>query len=164
VSAHPPDLTVRISSEADIDAIATLRARWEDAAADTGFTDRLRAWLAEEGTRRTTWLAESGAQAVGMVSLFEYRRMPLPSRPDSRWGYVANMFVRDDMRGRGIGTALLAALTRTADERQYARLVLSPSSRAVPLFERAGFVSAGASEDALLLVRLPGTRECDSSE
>jgi hypothetical protein len=52
------------------------------------------AWLADEGERRTTWLAELDAAPVGMASMLECRRMPWPGRPDSRWGYVSNMFVR----------------------------------------------------------------------
>ena len=87
-----------------------------------------------------------------MSSLLEYRRMPQPGRPDSCWGYVGNLFVHASLRGRGIGSALLTAIIAAADERGYARLVLSPSEHAVPFFRRAGFAAAGADD---LLVR-PG--------
>jgi hypothetical protein len=33
--------------------------------------------------------------------------MPRPDRLSSRWGYVGSMFVREDLRDRGIGSALL---------------------------------------------------------
>jgi GNAT superfamily N-acetyltransferase len=88
-----------------------------------------------------------------MASLFEYRRMPRPRRPDSRWGYVGNMFVREGFRNRGIGSALLTTLMAAADERSYARLVLSPTARALPFFRRAGFIVADDAAGALLLVR-----------
>jgi GNAT superfamily N-acetyltransferase len=115
------------------------------------------AWLEADGERRTTWLAELGGAPAGMASLFEYRRMPRPGRPDSRWGYLGNMFVREGLRNRGIGTALLRTVIAAADERGYARLVLSPSERAVGFYRRAGFVVPG--EDAggdRLLVRPAG--------
>jgi GNAT superfamily N-acetyltransferase len=95
--------------------------------------------LLAEGDRRTTWLAEMAREPVGMASLFEYRRMPRPDRHDSRWGYIGNMFVRKQFRNRGIGSALLGTLLATAEERDYVRLVLSPSPNAVRFFERAGF-------------------------
>jgi GNAT superfamily N-acetyltransferase len=66
-------------------------------------------WLSAEADRRTTWLACAGADAIGMASLFEYRRMPRPGRADSRWGYLGNMFVREESHSRGVGSALLAA-------------------------------------------------------
>jgi hypothetical protein len=49
-------------------------------------------------------------------------------------------------------------LIATADARGYARLVLSPSLRALPFYARAGFVPADAAAgDDRLLVR-PGPR------
>ena len=50
------------------------------------------------------------------------------------------MFVREDVRNRGIGSALLRTIIAAADERGYARLVLSPSERALAFYQRAGFV------------------------
>ena len=93
---------------------------------------------------------------VGMVSLFEYRRMPRPSRRDSRWGYLSNMFVREEYRHRGIGTALLAAVVTAARQRGYARVVLSPSEPAIPIYKRVGFIvpEDGARNDRLFVLPL----------
>lgn len=85
--------------------------------------------------------------------MLEYRRMPRPGRPQSRWGYVSNMFVRKDVRNRGIGSMLLSAVIAVAEERGYARLVLSPSERAVRFYRRAGFTvpDEAAAPDRLLV-------------
>jgi len=147
------DVVVRVAGADDVAAIASLRAEWSAAAVDAGFSERMAAWLADEGDRRTVWLALVGGAAAGMASVFEYRRMPRPGRPDSRWGYVSNMFVREGLRDRGIGSALLAAIVAAAQERGYARLVLSPSERALPFYSRAGFVvpDEAAGGDRLLV-------------
>jgi GNAT superfamily N-acetyltransferase len=94
-----------------------------------------------------------------MASLFEYRRMPRPRRPDSRWGYVSNMFVLEQFRSRGIGTALLTAIISAADERRYARLVLSPSAKSRAFYRRAGFVvpDEGAGDHRLLVRPSPAS-------
>jgi hypothetical protein len=94
-------VNVRVAGAADVAALAALRARWSAGMdADTGFEQRMAAWLADEGNRRTTWLATA------------------------------------------------------ADERGYARLVLSPSARSVPFYERAGFVVPDErAGDHRLLVR-----------
>ena len=147
------DVVVRVTGEDDVAAIASLRAQWSAAEGDVGFSERMAAWIAAEGHRRTIWLALLDGAPVGMASVFEYRRMPRPGRPDSRWGYVSNMYVREGMRDRGIGSALLAAILKAASDRGYARLVLSPSERALPLYSRAGFVvpDEAAGHDRLLV-------------
>jgi GNAT superfamily N-acetyltransferase len=149
-------LEVRVAGEGDLAVVAALRAHWTpDAKPDDDFEEQLAEWLAAEGDRRTVWLAFLDDEPAGLASVFEYRRMPRPGRMDSRWGYVSNMFVREDFRGRGIGSALLASLIEAADARGYARLILSPTLRAVPFYERAGFVvpDERAGEDNRLLVR-----------
>jgi GNAT superfamily N-acetyltransferase len=154
MSAPSPDPVVRVAGSDDIGAVATLRALWSaGAAADEAFEERMAAWLAAEGDRRTTWLAALGGAPVGMASMLEYRRMPRPGQPDSRWGYVGNMFVREDVRNRGIGSALMAAVIGAADERGYVRLVLSPSEAALGFYRRAGFVvpDEAAGGDRLLV-------------
>ena len=52
-----------------------------------------------------------------------------------------------------IDDRLLAELIAVAEERSYARLVLAPSARAAPFFQRSGFVAADESSGELLLVR-----------
>jgi GNAT superfamily N-acetyltransferase len=152
------DVAVRVAGAADAGALAALRSLWiGGGGADPGFERRMADWLAAEGDRRTSWLAMLGDRPVGMASLFEYRRMPRPDRPDSRWGYVSTMFVREDVRDRGVGSALLAAIVSAADERGYARLVLSPTARSLRFYRRAGFIVADAAAgDDRLLVR-PGS-------
>jgi len=155
---HGPDVVVRVAGPSDARAIAALRAVWHgQTAADHSFETRMAGWLAAEGERRTTWLAMLDGVSVGMASLFEYRRMPWPARPDSRWGYVSNMFVAPEHRNRGIGSALLSTLIATAQERGYARLVVSPSVRAIEFYRRAGFrlIDDAADADALLVRSIP---------
>ena len=151
-------MEVRVAPTRDAAAIALLRSLWSGSD-EPGFVQRVADWIESEGDHRTTWLATADGAPAGMASLFEYRRMPRPGHPDSHWGYIGNMFVREDLRGRGIGSALLAALVATSDERGYVRLVLSPTERAVPFYRRAGFVVPDdAAGDDRLLVRPKGVR------
>jgi GNAT superfamily N-acetyltransferase len=158
MASQPSDVVVRVARAGDVGAVASLRALWSDGiGADPGFERRMAAWLAVEGDRRTTWIATLGDAPVGMASVFEYRRMPRPGRPDSRWGYVGNMFVREDVRNRGIGAALMATVITAAEERRYARLVLSPSARALPFYRRAGFIVPDDAADPDRLLVRPGS-------
>ena len=60
-----------------------------------------------------------------------FTRMPRPRGGDTaghpaQWGYVANVYVVPSDRDRGTGRRLLDAVTAHADQRCFARLVLSP--------------------------------------
>jgi GNAT superfamily N-acetyltransferase len=133
---------VRPAVPSDGPAVASLRAAWTSEyrgpSRDASFTDRFAAWWEAESGRRF-WLAWTGDAAVGMVNLAVFERMPAPGRPPSRWGYLGNAFVLPAWRSQGIGTALLSALLSYARAERFARIVLSPSQRSIPFYQRAGF-------------------------
>jgi GNAT superfamily N-acetyltransferase len=147
-------VVIGIADVGDAGVVAGLRSQWSAGVdADAVFEQRMSDWLASERERRTTWLARVDGVPVGMASMLEYRRMPRPGRPDSRWGYIGNMFVLRDRRGRGIGSAVLGELISVAQARGYTRLVLSPSERSIDFYRRAGFVwpDQSAGGDRLLV-------------
>ncbi|RMI29448.1 GNAT family N-acetyltransferase [Nocardia stercoris] len=140
----PAESTVRVADADDLATLRLLRRRWTEEnsggpVTDDDFDERFDRWLGTESSRRTIFLAEVGDQAVGMVNLTLFERMPQPGRPASRWGYLGNAFVLADYRNRGIGTALLTALVAYADESGCARIVLSPTEPSLSFYQRAGF-------------------------
>ena len=154
---RPDDLRTRVATGArDAQTLAVLRREWNGAVGDPGFEKRLADWLREEGDRRTVWLLERAGEAIGMGTMLEYRRMPLPGEADGAWGYIGSMFVREQHRGGGAGAQLLAAMIAESERRGYVRVILSPSPRAVPFYKRAGFVEPdGVAGDRLLVRRSP---------
>ena len=141
------EATIRRAADADAAALAALRretARELDGErSDPGFEDRFAAWLERESPRRIIWLAEAGGGLVGAMNLTVFERMPRPGRAPARWGYLGNAFVLAGYRNRGIGTQLLAALLGHAREQGFVRVVLSPTERSIPFYQRAGFGPAG---------------------
>jgi GNAT superfamily N-acetyltransferase len=145
-----------MAGPADGADLAALRREWteEDAGhvVDEGFEARFLEWYERESARRLTWLAEIERKPVGMMNLSAFERMPRPGVEVGRWGYVGNAFVLAGHRDQGIGSQLLAALLAYADSHGFVRVVLRPTERAIPFYQRAGFGANGG-----LLVR-PGTR------
>ena len=140
----PP--VIRIASSADAPALAGLRRAWtaeqHGPVADEGFEARFLDWYERESARRFSWLAEAGGEMVGMMYMAVFDRMPQPGREPVSWGYLANSFVLAVYRNQGIGSLLLGALLAHADFHGYERVVLHPSERAVPFYQRAGFTQA----------------------
>lgn len=146
---------IRLADSGDVERLAGLRRAWVEeltgqSVDDDRFEQDFADWYEAEGARRTSWLATVDGAVIGMLNLTEFRRMPQPGMPRRRWGYIANVFVLAAHRDGGVGAALLDAAVQEARAREYARLVLNPSPRSVPLYERAGFVAA----DSLLILTL----------
>jgi GNAT superfamily N-acetyltransferase len=141
------DVAIRMAGPADALPLARLRRAFieerDGEVPDEGFEARFAHWYDSESGRRVTWVAATGAGPVGMMSLAVFERMPRPGRDAGRWGYLGNALVLAAHRNQGTGTRLLTAVLRYADERGFARVVLSPSERSVPFYRRAGFGPAG---------------------
>jgi GNAT superfamily N-acetyltransferase len=155
------DALIRRAGHADLAAIAGLRREWtqeqDGDIADPDFDENLAAWFVRESSRRIMWMAEEGGRPVGMMNLAIYERMPRPGRALSRWGYLGNVFVLAAYRNRGIGSQLVSATLNYADENGFVRVVLSPTERSIPLYERAGFGPAD-----VLMLRTPPQVPADS--
>jgi GNAT superfamily N-acetyltransferase len=133
---------IRPMGEHDIAAVAQLRRRWTEENAgepidDPGYEERFARWIA--GNDRPSWVAERDGEIVGMVNLAVFERMPRPGVASSRWGYLANAYVRPDLRDSGVGRLLVDALMAYARDAGLVRVVLSPSERSVRFYERTGF-------------------------
>jgi len=143
--------SVRVATLHDRAALAVLRRAWteENVGApvdDPTFLPRFDEWLDREHDQRVTWLGLADDVPVAMLNLLVFTRMPAPRPPGTsrptQWGYLANVYVRPEHRHAGLGRLLLDAGTTYADERGFARLVLSPTDRSVPFYARSGFVPA----------------------
>ena len=77
------------------------------------------------------------AQPTTEPGLRQQARSPLT--PCRLTAYVANVFVLAEHRYAGVGTALHEAAVAHARREGFVRLVLNPSERSVPLYERFGF-------------------------
>jgi GNAT superfamily N-acetyltransferase len=155
--ASGTEAVIRRAEDTDLPAIAWLRrestAEQDGDRADPAFEERFSAWYARESSRRIMWLAEAGGRPVGAVNLAVFERMPRPERAPTRWGYLGNAFVLAAYRNQGIGRQLLDAVLGYASENGFARVVLSPTERAIPFYERAGFGPADT-----LMLWTPGGR------
>jgi GNAT superfamily N-acetyltransferase len=136
-----PLLTIRPAKGFDAPAVAELRSLCTRGVAPSrSFTDSVRIWLEAEGEARITLLARVGDRPIGLISMLEHRAMPEPGSPYARWGYIGHLFVADDQRRQGVGAALINETIAIADHRRYEKLLASPSSMALSMFCRLGFL------------------------
>src|SRR5690349_8570210 len=96
------------------DAISLAELRWamrieggeEPAMQREEFLARACAYFGE--TTGSHWVAEMAGGVVGTLSLERIRLVPRPCRFDDAFGCITNLYVRPEVRGRGIAGTLLA--------------------------------------------------------
>jgi GNAT superfamily N-acetyltransferase len=138
----------RIATPADLPQIADLRwrLRVDDApVSDRGAYDRFVAdfiricteeWRTEEIVH---WLAADSEHLLAVVSVAIVRKLPSPENLRGRWGYISNSYVLPHARNAGVGQNLLMAIEAWARAEDLELLLVWPSERAYPFYERAGF-------------------------
>jgi len=149
-----PAVRIRRATAADAEQLA--RLRWADSTEDgtvpaqpaasfcAAFAGFVRRALAA-GTW-TVWVAEADGRLLAHVYVHAVEKVPRPDRPAARWGYTTAVYTVPEARNRGIGSRLLRRVTAWGAAEGLEFLLLWPSERSAPFYERAGF---GRSPDAL---------------
>lgn len=138
------DVTVRPASDADAPALAGLR--WRRATQDHGYQgDNLAEFAATMGDwmrghpEHRAFLAEVAGEVVGMAWLAVLDRVPTANKYARRGGDVQSVFVAPELRDRGIGARLMAAVLDEARRLGLEHVTVHSSPRAVPFYERNGW-------------------------
>lgn len=116
-----------------------------------GFLDTFAdAWLRDRVRR--TWLAEDDrGRPLGVVHGTRVQKLPSTHRPADAWFHVSLLYVAVDVRGAGVGEALLRALLDWARADGVTRVQLNAVPEARTLYERMGF---GPPSERLMELRL----------
>jgi GNAT superfamily N-acetyltransferase len=141
------DSTARIRRAAIEDAPDLARLRWlwrttergECGLSEPEFETAFADWWSGHQSGHTAFIAEQAGHPVGMAWLAIFDRIPHPRRLERRAGNVQSVFVLEEHRNRGIGGALVEAVIAEAHARGLGYLIVHPSERAYPLYERVGF-------------------------
>lgn len=159
--ARGADVVVREAGAGDAAALAGLRFRWQ--AVEKGrvglehaaYADVIGRWMSAHRQTHRAFLAERDGEAVAMAWLVVVDRVPSPAAMVRRAGMLQSVYVRDDLRDDGVGSALVRHVVGVARAAGYSYLMVHPSHRSVEFYERLGF-SAPERELELRLDGSPG--------
>jgi GNAT superfamily N-acetyltransferase len=138
---------IRRAGIADTAALAQLRWIWrtdergEHGLSQAEFEGAFRLWWGSREESHVAYIAERDGDAVGMAWLAVFDRIPQPRDVERLAGNVQSVFVLEAFRNHGIGGALVEAVIAHARARGAGYLIVHPSQRAYPLYERLGFTA-----------------------
>jgi GNAT superfamily N-acetyltransferase len=136
---------VRRAGAQDVIALAQLRWVWRTGERDerglsqAEFETAFAHWWSGRRVTHAAFIAERSGVAVGMAWLAVFDRIPQPRHLERLAGNVQSVFVLEEFRNRRIGSALVEAAIAEARTRDVGYLIVHPSERAYPLYERLGF-------------------------
>lgn len=79
---------------------------------------------------------------VGCGALCILEEMPSPENPTGAVGYLMNIYVVPEHRGRGIGSDIVSWLLQQARERGITKIMLETTAAGREVYTRLGFVDA----------------------
>ncbi|MDR3436592.1 MAG: GNAT family N-acetyltransferase [Telmatospirillum sp.] len=88
------------------------------------------------------FVAELAGEPIGGIGLMAIEWPPHPAHPlDARRGYVLNVFVEPEHRGRGVARALMAASDEEFARQKLGYAILHATDAGKPLYERIGWAA-----------------------
>jgi GNAT superfamily N-acetyltransferase len=131
------------------DAAVLARLRYEFRASfgsveepEQEFLPRCEHWIGEKlGPEQawSVWIAESAGIAAGTIWLQWIEKIPNPVAELEWHGYITNLYVREQFRGRELGSSLLKAALEACRKRGVDAVILWPTPRSRSLYARHGF-------------------------
>jgi GNAT superfamily N-acetyltransferase len=86
------------------------------------------------------WIAEAAGAPVGGLGLMEIDWPPHPLHPtQSRRGYILNVFVEPEHRGRGVARELMRLASEEGRRRGLEMMVLHATAMGRPMYEKLGW-------------------------
>ena len=104
-----------------------------------------RAWLAERSGALTVLVAEAGGELLGFASLSQFR-----DRPGYSTSVEDSVYVRRDLRGRGVGRLLLGGLVELARDHGFHSVVgriVGNHEASIALHAACGFEQVGRERE-----------------
>jgi GNAT superfamily N-acetyltransferase len=121
------------------------------------FIERTTRWLGDRLGRGAwyAWIASAPEQPAGLVLVQLVEKVPNPVGEPETIGYLSSLYVHPRWRGHGTGGLLIATVVDFCRSREAESVVLWPSRRSIPLYERHGFRGRDGVMELRLSIRCP---------
>ena len=151
------EIQIRVATENDAPVLARFRYELRSSSTEMiedeeQFIERCTLWMRERlqsDSYWRCWIAESDEVLCGNIWAQLVEKIPNPAVEGECFLYVTNFYVREEFRGKGIGTRLLSEVLAWAKTENAHTAILWPRDQSKSLYLRHGF---SAADDLMRLV------------
>lgn len=144
------NIKIRVATESDAPVLARFRYELRSSGREIverekEFSKRCVVWMRHRlqiASCWRCWIAEDDQTAVGNIWSQLVEKIPNPAAETEGYVYVTNFYVREEYRGKGIGTMLLSEALSWAKANNAHTAILWPRERSKSLYLRHGFTAA----------------------
>ena len=134
-----------VDNDRDVAELAALRYDWrvgelgENGPSSEKFAQSLASWWRGNAVSHVALVGSVDDEAVAMAWLAIVERVPSPTSPERRCGYVQSVYVRPQFRNRGIGHDVVAQLLAIAQARGLDYVAVHPTEKSFTFYQRLSF-------------------------
>jgi len=85
------------------------------------------------------WVVEDNGRIIAHANIIIAQKIPRPGRIIRKWGRLSTVRTIPEYRNQGVGSALMEKIKAWSRELHLEELLVGPSERSIPFYERAGF-------------------------
>jgi len=136
---------IRLATEADVAILSqmrfALRTKPENVETEKAFLERCTEWMRNhlENDSWRCWIVEEDDSIMGALWLQLVEKIPNPTSESEFFAYITNVFVKEWARGKGLGSKLLSEAFAFCEQQKVETVILWPTEKSRPLYERHGF-------------------------
>jgi len=136
---------IRLATEADVAILSqmrfALRTKPENVETEKAFLERCTEWMRNhlENDSWRCWIVEEDDAIMGALWLQLVEKIPNPTSESEFFAYITNVFVKEWARGKGLGSKLLSEAFAFCEQQKVETVILWPTEKSRPLYERHGF-------------------------
>lgn len=156
-----PSIAIRLATPADAEPLAALRYDFRSsirAAPEPRdrFVSRCAEWMRRRlessdgdgaGPTWRCWVASRDDELLGHIWIELVERIPNPANEPELYAYLTNFYIREEVRGAGVGAEMLAQVLAWCDAMNVDMTFLTATERSHTLYTRHGF---GHRKDLLM--------------
>ena len=140
-------VAIRLATESDAILLAKLRYAFRASLSsaresEADFVQRCASWMnrrLRDASPWKCWIAERDKMPLGHLWLQIIEKIPNPIIEPEYHAYLTNFYVREEARGKGIGSLLLSAALEWTRTHDVHAVILWPTAQSRSLYLRHGF-------------------------